>query len=320
MAGDSYAKENKKTARARFLKMSKSCKTRLQYLNLFMSTCERMKSVTGVSRDNLILLIEKVAKTFKSSPDKITEVYKYSKGMQINAGQMPVQENHKIAMDSLTSLAKLLNDNGIEYHIVGALPCYLKAKGELLRYHDDIDIIVDDKDIPKIIKLTKTSEQFKDFRISDKRKTSTSILEGFDENGKPICEDENPHQVLFQHKNSEFHIGFFQYDQLKDGTRQMKTYYTDKSTKKPVVYHFFSLNQKEWQQEYAETINLQDKNGKKITIPCSTVKSVYDKKIQIGQKISLIGNFWRIMLNKRKKTLLTSKNASLIACFFIFLQ
>ncbi len=276
--GNSYSQKDKQTAKSNFVNMGKSCKTKLQYLHTFLQIISRVKSIPSLQND-IEPMLEKIAELFGTHKEKLKDIYKYTSGMQISAGQLSIQEDHKIAMSSLLSLATLLNENKINYNICGALPCYLLAEGELLRYHDDIDIVVDDKDIPKIVELVKKSDKFKDYSVTDDRLKSNSILEGFDKEGKPICEDENPHQVLFQHKKSEFHIGFFQYDQKKNGTREMKTYYTDKKTKKPVVYHSFSLTPEEWEKEYGETIVLKDEKGKVVPVPCSTVKSVYDKKL-----------------------------------------
>ncbi len=278
-----YTKPQKLQAAKHYLQSFKQCKTYLQLIQIFMETINRYKLIPSLN--NLYeKYLNKTAKAFNNTPQHLQTIYEYSLGMQIQAGQQPIKENNKLATDSLVAIAKLLNQNKIDYHIVGALPCYFKAYGELLRYHSDIDIMVADKDISKIVKLAKNSPQLSKFTISDDRLNSSSVLEGFDKSGKPICTDENPHQVLFQHKDSEFHIGFFQYDLKSDGKRYMKTYYLDKQTKKPVTYYSYSLNQREWDDEYGETITLKDEQGKEVEIPCSTVKSVYDKKVSLRHK------------------------------------
>lgn len=276
--GGAFTDEQKEAAKETWLKKAENSKTKLQYVNTFLTLIKKLKEKKLINLNEEQQLINNIAKNFKSSAEKLEEVYAYTQGLQISAGTEPIKQNHKTAMSALISLAKLLNKHKIEYHIVGALPCYLLAEGELVRYHDDIDIIVDDKDIDKIVKLAKTSPELKNFLINDDREHSSSILDGFDENGKPICKDENPHQVLFQHKQSEFHIGFFQYEQREYGTREMKTYYTDAKTQKTVVYYPYSLTEDDWQKEYGQVISLKDENGEIVEIPCSTVKSVYDKK------------------------------------------
>ena len=56
-------------------------------------------------------------------------------------GNMSLVENHKLINDSLKHFCVLFNKYDIDYYIVGALPCFIKTKQKLFRYHDDIDIM-----------------------------------------------------------------------------------------------------------------------------------------------------------------------------------
>lgn len=275
--GNAFSDEQKANIKKKFIKEANSSKTYLQSLHCIMALIERCKKFPNLASkyDEYVL---KTAKLFNNTPEHILKIFEYAKGMQIKSGQQTIEDNHKTATSALISLAKLLNENGIKYHIVGAVPCYLQVYEQLIRYHDDIDIIVDDKDIDKIVALAKKSPLFSEFTIKDKRKHSSEILLGYDEMGKPITQNHNPHQAMFQHKKSEFHIGFFQYEKKKDGKLYMKSYYMDEKTKKPVVYYPYSLTEEDFESEYGETLTIQDENGKDIEIPCSSVKAVYNKK------------------------------------------
>ena len=47
------------------------------------------------------------------------------KNNNIKPGQMPIQENHKLINITLQNLCNGLNELGVDYYLVGALPCYL---------------------------------------------------------------------------------------------------------------------------------------------------------------------------------------------------
>lgn len=128
-------------------------------------------------------------------------------------GNMPLEENHKLVNESLMNFCKLFNEFGIDYYIVGALPCFIKTGQPLFRYHDDIDIMVNEEDIPKIADILKhTNYEFQDDRFP----TLNRFLE--------MQKNEPPHTVLAQNKDNEFHLGFFCFRREQDNTITVREY------------------------------------------------------------------------------------------------
>lgn len=123
----------------------------------------------------------------------------------IKEENMNLEENHKLVKKEIVRFTKLLNQAGIDYYIVGALPCFLKLQIPLFRYHDDIDIMVNEEDIEKLKQLIEQTEyKFQD----DRYPTKERFYQMLDE--KP------PHTVLAQNPNNEFHLGFFTFRREKD--------------------------------------------------------------------------------------------------------
>lgn len=113
-------------------------------------------------------------------------------------GNISLEENHQLIKESLINFTTLFNQHGIDYYIVGALPCFIKNGVPLFRYHDDIDIMVNEEDIPKIAEIMETEGyKFYDDRFPD--------IERFYQ----MQENKPPHTVLAQNSNNEFHLGFF---------------------------------------------------------------------------------------------------------------
>ena len=126
-------------------------------------------------------------------------------------GNMSLDENHKLINDELVRFTTLLNQAEIDYYIVGALPCFLKTGQQLFRYHDDIDIMVNEEDIPKLAEIIQSTG----YKFHDDRFPSLERLKEMEQN-KP------PHTVLAQNPNNEFHLGFFTFRREQDNSVTMR--------------------------------------------------------------------------------------------------
>ena len=128
-------------------------------------------------------------------------------------GNMSLDENHKLINEELVRFTTLLNQAEIDYYIVGALPCFLKTGQQLFRYHDDIDIMVNEEDIPKLAEIIQSTG----YIFHDDRFPSLERLKEMEQN-KP------PHTVLAQNQNNEFHLGFFTFRREQDNSITMREY------------------------------------------------------------------------------------------------
>lgn len=135
----------------------------------------------------------------------------------IKKGNMSLEENHNLVKSSLKMLCDKLNEKEIDYYVVGALPCFIATGTELFRYHDDIDIMVNEEDIQKVEEsLENTDYQFSDMRF-DSPKTFDSREQ------RPA----GNHEVVANNKKNEFHIGFFCFRREQDNSIIAREYYTD---------------------------------------------------------------------------------------------
>lgn len=128
-------------------------------------------------------------------------------------GNMALEENHNLINETLDNITPLFNEAGIDYYIVGALPCFIKTGQPLFRYHDDIDIMIneDDMDIAKEL-MEMCGYEFHDDRYP--------TMERYNE----MQQNKPPHTVLAQHPDNEFHIGFFCFAREEDKSITMREY------------------------------------------------------------------------------------------------
>ena len=128
-------------------------------------------------------------------------------------GNMSIEENHQLINESLIKFTTLFNQYGIDYYIVGALPCFIKTGQQLFRYHDDIDIMLNEEDIPKIAEIM----ELVGYKFYDDRFPS---IERYNQMQK----SKPPHTVLAQNPNNEFHLGFFTFKRESDNSITMTEY------------------------------------------------------------------------------------------------
>lgn len=128
-------------------------------------------------------------------------------------GNMSLEENHQLVNESIVKFTTLFNQYGIDYYIVGALPCFLKTGQPLFRYHDDIDIMINEDDIPKVAEIIKLSG----YEFHDDRFPNLERFQQMEQN-KPL------HTVLAQNPNNEFHLGFFTFRREQNNSITMREY------------------------------------------------------------------------------------------------
>lgn len=213
-------------------------------INEYLKSNSKIDMVSFVYNDlNKFLLSKNIEKTdemiklleslFGVSGNQIVENSKSVIANNIKPGQMPIEQNHILVNETLQMLCKKLTENNIDYYLVGALPCYLLTGEKDSRYHDDIDLMLNEQDIPKVQKILEETEfEFNDRRIdTPKRKKEGS--------SKPTGD----HEVMAQHKYSEFHLGFFCFERGIENEVIHKEYFKDDNGNLMVYKHMITPEQ-----------------------------------------------------------------------------
>ena len=121
--------------------------------------------------------------------------------------KMSIEENHKLLTEMLKYLAGLFNNRGIDYCLIGSVPAFLENNIPLFRYHDDLDIMINERDLDRVKELITESG----YIYSDYRFPSIEEYHALEEN-KP------PHQVMAQNPYNDFHIGFLTFIRNEDNS------------------------------------------------------------------------------------------------------
>ena len=108
-----------------------------------------------------------------------------------------LEENHNLVINTLTDFVTLFNEAGIDYYIVGALPCFIKTGEKLFRYHDDIHIMINENDIERLKELLELcAYDFYDDRFP--------TIERYYE----MQQRDTPYKIIAKNKKNDFHIDF----------------------------------------------------------------------------------------------------------------
>lgn len=127
-------------------------------------------------------------------------------------------------LSQLAFICDKLNKSDINYYLVGALSGYIDCNLEITREHDDIDIMILEKDINKLYDILKDS----DYTLVDNRNQSNKFL-----NDKGFTEGEY-HDVYAIYKDTNFHIGFFLYS-LTDKDYSIIEYFRQEGSQKRLI-------------------------------------------------------------------------------------
>lgn len=228
--------------------------------DLSMIVYDNFKDDKGLYEYFLSLIINinlSIAPSVEYIKDELEKIY-------LNKNEnMSLEENHKLVCESIKYLVPLFDKEGIDYCIVGALPCFLQAGIPLFRYHDDVDVMVNEDDLSKV----KTLMEEAGYIYSDLR------FPNIDEFHK-MTENKPPHQVMAQNPYNDFHIGFFTFRREKDDS-MTTTEYMQRQQNGEVVVDRLERNYSPYAEELRFN-NYFDYEG--VNVKTCSIEHVYDLK------------------------------------------
>lgn len=197
--------------------------------------------------------------------NEIMNMINRNKEFNITPGNISIEENHKLINETLKHLCDRLNNLGVDYYVVGALAAFIAKGIPLFRYHGDIDIMLNENDIEKVrVALEDSDYIFEDNRLDNQKKYNPNL-----------GNTQGEHEVIANHKENEFHIGFFVFRREKNNSITNREYYMKRKDGKDVpmvLERFNSLESTvlEYEEEQVEYF------GTEFRI--CTAESVYSKK------------------------------------------
>lgn len=164
-----------------------------------------------------------ISNKFKIPIDKLKERYNWLMNLNINPNQCHLKENHYIISKIFDEYNKMLNENNIEYYYTSGVLAYFLANKNLERYHHDLDVFINMKDLEKLEKICS------EYNFSFERKIG-------------IREDGTKRVMLkmYYANITDIPITVFMYVRQKDNSIIQKDYFIDNYNQLYVEYIYNS--------------------------------------------------------------------------------
>ena len=191
-------------------------------------------------------------------------------------GNISVEDNHELINRTIQTVCSRLNELKTDYYLVGALSTFIGTNTPLFRYHGDIDFMVAEKDLDKV----KEALQGTEYECSDDRFNNQKVLRD------GVGHTQGEHEVIANHKDNEFHLGFFLFRREKDNSLTVREYFmqeNENGEKVPMVlerHYPEELVNLEYTQEETEYAGTRFRT--------STPESVFGKKMHTRHEKDLL--------------------------------
>ena len=145
------------------------------------------------------------------NPDKyhttsdLIERLNWIKSMNLVFPEMSLSENHKLVIETFDKFNELIQAN-FDCFYTGGLIGYLATNQPLERYHHDLDLLINEEQLPEFYELIKNSNDFK----------FVSNVNNKEEHG---------HEYKVTYKDTPMSIGLFLFSRLPNQEIVLKKYY-----------------------------------------------------------------------------------------------
>ena len=162
-----------------------------------------------ISKDDALyhldMLCELNKDKYKTRDDLVNRLG-WLKSMNLMYPSMPLKENHRLVLEAFDEFNKLINGENLDYFYTGGMMGYLATGHELVRYHGDLDILINEEDLEKLKRIVEKSDKF-EFVSHVKKKNNIG------------------HEYFVVYKGIPIDIGLFLFERKKDGSVIRKSYY-----------------------------------------------------------------------------------------------
>ena len=144
----------------------------------------------------------------------------YLDTMNLIGAQDKLEVNHEKVKKTLLEILPILNDNNVDYYLHGGVCCYLNTNQEFQRYHNNIDIFINEEDLLKLNNALKGSE----FSLEDERLLTNAKLYASE---RKLVGRHN--HGVYINSDDMLNIGLFLFRREEDNSITRISYYRDQN-------------------------------------------------------------------------------------------
>lgn len=203
---------------------------------------------------NANLIISLNPNKYHSANDLIARL-NWLKSMNLEYPQMPLTENHKLVLEVFDRFNELIKTN-FDCFYTGGLMGYLATGHNLERYHGDLDLFINEEQLPALFDLVQNSPYFEFVSNMNHKET-------------------HGHEYKIIYKNSPMSIGLFLFNRLPNQEVVLKEYYYQGEDLNQTLY----VDEHHISSKYASMIfsnQIREHNG--TFYKMQTLESIYNSK------------------------------------------
>lgn len=167
--------------------------------------------------------LELIANKYNVSINYLYKRYMWLKSMCIDPNLCHLDENHNLIYKIFDEYSKMLNENDVEHYYTSGILAYLLVNKKLERYHHDLDIFINMKDLEKLEKICN------EYNFSFERKIGDR-----DDDTKRVM------LKMYYCNRLDIPITVFMYVRGKDNSIIQKDYFIDENRREYVEYIYNS--------------------------------------------------------------------------------
>lgn len=211
----------------------------------------QLKAEDVFSNINMIISL---SEKYSTKDDLMTRL-SWLKSINMTHPQMPLSENHKLVMEAFDRFNQIIGTNFDAYY-TGGLMGYLATNHQLERYHEDLDLFINEDQLESLYEIVTQSEDFKFISNMDHK-------------------EENGHEFKIQYKGTPMSIGLFLFERKSNNEIVIKEYYHLNNNPSEELL----VNEQHLSPEYAQMIfsgNIRIHND--IPYRMQSLESIYNSK------------------------------------------
>lgn len=203
---------------------------------------------------NIDLLLALSSEKYKTEQDLINRL-NWIREMNIEFAKMSLSENHQLVLEIFDKLNELLK-NQFDCYYTGGLMGYIATDHELERYHGDLDLFINEKELINLKELIDISDDF-EFVSNMSHK------------------EVNGHEYEIVYKGTPISIGLFLFERNADQSITFKEYYyEDKNPEEALL-----VNENHFSKKYTDlsfSNKIREHNG--FLYKMMSLESIYNSK------------------------------------------
>lgn len=231
---------------------------------------------------NVDLILSLNPEKYHTADDLIARL-KWIKSMNLEYPQMPLTQNHQLVIEAFDKFNRLIGTN-FDCYYTGGLMGYLATGHSLERYHEDLDLFINEEQLIALYELVQSSDEFEFVSNMDHKEV-------------------NGHEYKVTYKGTPISVGLFLFSRLPNKEVVLKEYYYPNQVKSLGLFvDEHHLSSKYVSMMFSEQV--REHNGTYYKM--QTLESIYNSKKNSRPKdkydVSIIKDFVNLEIDYKLDT------------------